>query len=136
MNKKENIKNYYIEKYKKNLLIKKYEEKTKNDVMDKIINNLRLRAYPYAKNIKLTTLQLIGCSKENLKNHLKNKFIDDMSFDNYGKWEIDHIKPLTAYDLNNNDEILKCFSYKNLQPLWKSDNCKKYNKYINVSEAN
>jgi len=130
MNKKENIKNYYNEKYKKKMLIKKYEEKIKYDVMDRIINNLRLRAYPYTKNIKITTLDLIRISKDDLKKHLENKFIKDMSFKNYGKWEIDHIKPLTSFDLNNYNEILKCFSYENLQPLWKSDNCKKYNKDI------
>ena len=54
-----------------------------------------------------------------------------MNFDNYGVWEIDHIKPVASYDLNNNNEIIQCFNYKNLQPLWKDENIKKSDKYIN-----
>ena len=36
--------------------------------------------------------------------------------------------------MNNIDDIKKCFNYINLQPLWKIDNRKKYNKI--VSKAN
>ena len=41
-------------------------------------------------------------------------FLDGMSFDNYGEWEIDHIIPITAW-----------LAIDNLQPLWKKDNAKK-----------
>jgi hypothetical protein len=129
-NKSENIKKYYIEKYKKKIVIDKYLLKSKNDVMDRIINNLRRRAYPYKKKIKITNLELLGCSKDELKNHLEIHFKENMGFENYGKWEIDHIKPLASYNLNNQNEILECFNYKNLQPLWKDENMKKSDKYI------
>ena len=36
----------------------------------------------------------------------------------------------SKFILNNIDEIKKCFNYKNIQPLWKIENLKKYNKII------
>jgi hypothetical protein len=37
-----------------------------------------------------------------------------MNFNNYGDWEIDHIKPISSYDLNNFEEVKNCYNYKNL----------------------
>jgi hypothetical protein len=53
-----------------------------------------------------------------------------MSWENYGKWHIDHITPLSSFDIQNyNDEnFKKCWSLENLQPLWAEDNLKKSNK--------
>ena len=75
-------------------------------------------------------MQLIGCSVNELKEHIQNQLKDNMTFDNYGQWEIDHIKAITLYDLNNENEMYECFNYKNLQPLWREDNIKKSNKII------
>ena len=75
-------------------------------------------------------MELIGCNEEELKLHLEKQLKDDMNFDNYGEWEIDHIKPISLFDLNNENELLECFNYKNLQPLWQIDNQIKHNKYI------
>ena len=51
-----------------------------------------------------------------------------MSFDNYGLWELDHIKPISSFNLDNIEEQKKCFNYTNIQPLWKEDNMKKSDK--------
>ena len=45
----------------------------------------------------------------------------------YG-WHIDHIKPCASFDLSDPKQQLKCFNYKNLQPLWAEENIKKSNK--------
>lgn len=47
-----------------------------------------------------------------------------MSWNNYGKngWEIDHIIPCSYFDLTKEENQRICFNYRNLQPLWASEN--------------
>ena len=62
-------------------------------------------------------------------NPVMKKFVSGMSWENYGKWHIDHIKPCASFNLLEEDEQKKCFHYTNLQPLWAKDNLKKGGKY-------
>jgi hypothetical protein len=70
----------------------------------------------------LSTINLIGCSIEHLRRHLAFQFQPGMSWSNYGKWHIDHIRPCAKFDLSKESEQKKCFHYTNLQPLWAKDN--------------
>lgn len=87
-------------------------------------NNLRIRIYSALKGKckSKSTMKLIGCSIENLQKHLELKFQDGMSWANYGKWHVDHIKPCASFDLSNQKQQEECFHYTNLQPLWARDN--------------
>ena len=78
-----------------------------------------------------TTMALVGCSREQLKRHLERQFKDGMSWDNYGKWHVDHKKPCVSFNLNIAIEQQKCFHYSNLQPLWAKDNISKGSRYDN-----
>ena len=49
-----------------------------------------------------------------------------MSLENYGEWELDHIKPIAS--ANSVDDVEKLNHYTNFRPLWKGDNRKKYSK--------
>jgi hypothetical protein len=93
----------------------------------KLIKSLRNRLYLALKNNQKQghTLELLGCSIDKLKRHLEKQFTQGMSWGNYGKWHIDHIKPCAKFDLSNPKEQQKCFHYTNLQPLWAIDNIKK-----------
>jgi hypothetical protein len=75
---------------------------------------------------------LVGYDVIELKRHLEEQFVDGMSWENYGEWHIDHIKPLSSFNITdiNSDEFKKCWSLSNLQPLWAKDNLKKYNKIL------
>lgn len=75
------------------------------------------------------TLELIGCSVNELWEHLEGQFTDGMTRQNHGEWHIDHIKPCSAFDLTDPKQQKECFNYKNLQPLWAQDNLKKSNKW-------
>ena len=74
----------------------------------------------------------LGCTIEELKAHLESKFQPGMTWDNrghgYGKWNIDHIMPLAAFDLTNRQHVVLACHYLNLQPLWHEDNMSKGDK--------
>lgn len=72
-----------------------------------------------------STLNLAGCSPQKLRYHLESQFTDGMSWDNQGKWHIDHIRPCKSFDLTDPEQQRKCFHYTNLQPLWAIDNLRK-----------
>jgi hypothetical protein len=113
-----------IYKNRRNELIK---IKRKTDIDFKLISNLRGRLYKALKrNSKLSSiLILLDCSIEQLKQHLQSKFQLGMSFNNYGKWHIDHIIPCARFNFSKLSEQKKCFNYKNLQPLWAEENLSK-----------
>ena len=70
----------------------------------------------------------LGCTLMELMDHLESKFQDGMNWENYGEWHIDHIKPLSMFDLTNEEDFKIAVHYTNLQPLWAIDNLKKSNK--------
>ena len=74
---------------------------------------------------------LVGYSLKELKQHLEVLFQDGMSWDNYGEWHLDHIKPksLFNYSCPNDLEFMECWRLENLQPLWAEENMTKGNKY-------
>lgn len=77
---------------------------------------------------------LVSYTLQELKQHLESKFQDGMSWDNYGQWHIDHITPVSRFNITsvNCDDFRKCWALENLQPLWAHDNWHKYNKLLEV----
>ncbi len=76
------------------------------------------------------TFEYLGCSIEELKTYLESKFIENMSWDNYGKvWHIDHIIPCSCWKLSDEFENKCCWNYRNLQPLDCSENQSKKDKF-------
>ena len=129
MNKKQiyQINNYYKKIHNNNYF-------NKNMIIHKLCLTLKDR-YIYEfinKNIKQINeySEIFGCSEQQFGNHIEKLFKENMTFKNHGKWEIDHIFPVSKCDLNDIESIRKCFHYTNMQPLWKEDNRKKYNKVL------
>lgn len=71
------------------------------------------------------SLELLGCSIDELKVHLEQQFEPGMTWNNYGEWQIDHIIPCAKFDFSNPIHQRICFNYRNLQPLWAEENNKK-----------
>ena len=133
-NKKQKLeyqKKYNLEhKEERKLYINKWAKQRRLDPTQRILDSLRTRLRIALKNSskKDNTLNLVGCSIVRLRAHLENKFQPGMSWSNYGKWHIDHIRPCASFNLSKATEQHKCFHYTNLQPLWAIDNLRK-NKY-------
>jgi len=90
-------------------------------------------------NLKKTkrSIEYLGCSAEYFMEYFKRKMDKfnlfseiEMTWNNI---HIDHIKPVSVFDLDNEDEFLSCCSYTNLQPLLASINLQKHDKWNDVS---
>lgn len=66
----------------------------------------------------------VGYTLAELREYLQSQFQPNMSWANYGKWHIDHIKPVSSFDFNSYEQeaFKSCWSLSNLRPLWAKDN--------------
>jgi hypothetical protein len=126
------------ENYKLAKRTKKYKTKRnasrrdryKRDIKYRIVCILRARLKAALKGKAkkgIKTLNSIGCSVEKLKQHIEKQFKPGMSWQNWGEWHIDHIRPLASFNLPK--ELKKANNYKNLRPLWAEENFKKGCRY-------
>ena len=120
----------------------KYKCDTEFNLKERLRNQLtkQKKKYPnldYAirqaasKNQNTKYLDILGYSKEDLKNHLEKQFTKDMTWKAFrnGDIHIDHIKPQSLFNLKDINDVKECWSLNNLQPLWAKDNIAKSNKY-------
>lgn len=71
--------------------------------------------------------KLVGYTRKELKIHIEKLFKNGMTWENRGKWHIDHIVPVSFFKYNSTDDVefKYCWSLNNLQPLWAEDNISK-----------
>lgn len=72
------------------------------------------------------TSELLGCSPAQLRQHIESQFIAGMSWDNRHAWHVDHIIPLSAFNLTDPEEQKRACHFTNLKPLWAKLNLKKH----------
>lgn len=105
------------------------KNRRKCDINYKITCNLRKRLGKAIRRSQKrgSAVQDLGCSIGEFKSYINSKFQDGMTWNNYGRygWHIDHVIPLSSFNLGNRDEFLKACHYTNLQPLWARDNLSK-----------
>jgi hypothetical protein len=113
----------------------RHKNKYDTDVLYKIKCNVRNRIKHFLKSanfdkIKNGTFNIVGCSPQELKEHIESQFQEGMNWDNHSLdgWNIDHIIPLSS--AKTKEDVYKLCHYTNLQPLWSTENFKKSNKII------
>lgn len=114
------------------------KSRIKTDINFKLAKTLRTRLKCAIRDdVKVgSAIDDLGCSIEELRKYLEDRFYRDnkteqmMSWKNHGLhgWHIDHIIPLSLFDLTNREQFFKACHYTNLQPLWAKDNISKSNK--------
>ena len=142
-NNKEHRKEYLKEYREKNIdkirqIKRDYERNRKaRDPLYKLINNFRTAIYQVLKENNINKnghyFEILKYTPDDLILHLETKFTDGMTWDNYGEWHVDHIKPISSYIILEigDDEFMNCWSLSNLQPLWGKENISKSNKLFN-----
>lgn len=116
---------------KKDIVNNYHKERKQRDPLYKLTITLRGRlCTAIKKNYKSgSAVRDLGCSIAELKIYLEAKFTKKMTWENHGKvWHVDHIIPLSTFDLSNREELLKAVHYTNLQPMIIRDNISKKNK--------
>ena len=104
------------------------------DPISKIRKNVRTRIFLYFRIKKITkknkTFSIVGCTPQELKEHIEKQFKEGMTWDNWGLmgWHIDHIIPLAS--AKTEEDLLNLCHYTNLQPLWAYENWEKNDKII------
>lgn len=123
--------NYAKSEHGRAVINERSKERRKTDLSYKIVHLLRNRVREVVKKgcKSSKTLDLLGCSLEELKQHFENRFQSGMSWENLGRngWHIDHIVPCAYFDLTDPIQQKICFNFRNLQPLWAKDNIVKSN---------
>jgi hypothetical protein len=133
----------YVERarvYKKNWKLRNKEKyraserirakkKRQNDPVHATVVCLRNRIKDALKLYKKSksSAEYLGCDLDFLRKHLESQFTEGMTWENRGYygWHIDHIIPISSFDLSKESDLKKAFHYSNLQPLWWRDNLKK-----------
>lgn len=114
-----------------------YNKKRRKEDKDfKILGNLRCRLYKALNGLSKsdTTKQLLGCTIKEFKKYIESQFEDGMSWDNNTNdgWHIDHVIPLSLFDLKCEYQQSVAFHWSNCQPMWGSENQSKNNKIPNL----
>ncbi len=104
-------------------------KRRREDLNYALLANIRSRISSQLNGRKKAnrTIEILGCSIKELRQHLEMQFKEGMNWQNYGMkgWTIDHIKPCASFDLSDPEQMKECWNYKNLQPLWAIENIKK-----------
>lgn len=105
-------------------IYKWYLRKYKGDTAFRLLCNLRSRLWAAmnGRSKSDATKTLIGCTIPELMQHLESQFKDGMTWDNYGKWQVDHRVACANFRLEDPEQQRQCFHFSNLQPLWAEDN--------------
>ena len=92
----------------------------------KTIYRVTLRQYVLGINNSPKMRILTGQTKAGLRKYLEHKFQRGMNWKNYGDWEIDHIVPVSQFNLTRESDARKAYHYTNLKPVWKVHNRAKH----------
>lgn len=112
-----------------------YRKKRRDDLNYRVACSLRTRLNAAVKAQlkgscikKGSAVENLGCSMSEFLEHLESLFQGGMSWENYGEWHIDHKRPLSVFNLDDEEQVKIACHYSNLQPLWAGDNLSKGNR--------
>lgn len=76
------------------------------------------------------TKEMLGYCNEQLKESIESKFLEGMSWNNYGDWHIDHIYPVSRYIKDGVEDPSIINALDNLIPMWAEHNMEKSEKTL------
>ena len=139
---KEHRKEYIKEYREKNIdKIRKTKRDYQQHLRDtnptyKLISYFRTAIYQVLKESNVEKnkhyFDVLKYTPEQLINHLEVQFTEGMTWDNYGEWHVDHIRPISSFNISEmgDSNFMECWCLDNLQPMWGEENIRKSNKLL------
>jgi hypothetical protein len=113
-------------------------KRRETDINYRIKSNMRSRV---VKAVRLglksgSAVRDLGCSIDEFKLYIAKQFAEGMSWDNWGHdtWHLDHIIPVSVFDLTKREEFLKAFHYTNYHPMWANENYSKGDDVVGIDK--
>jgi|Laugresubdmm15sn_1035100.scaffolds.fasta_scaffold00021_25 hypothetical protein len=104
----------------------------RDEPTEKFKRYIRTRIYNCLRNKNKTkhSVDYLGCSSDEYFEWIFS-YNNNCNLENHGKeWHIDHVIPISKFDLNNEEEQLIAFNWRNTMPLSCKENLSKNNKII------
>jgi hypothetical protein len=102
----------------------------RDEPLDKMKRVVRSRIISALKCKHKNTIEYLGCNIPEYSNWLLT-YNPEYTIENRGKiWHIDHVIPLSRFDLENEEQQLIAFNWRNTMPLSVKENLTKNNKII------
>ena len=104
------------------------ESKRETDINFRIISNTRSRIFKSLKGMtkQSSTKEILGIDIETYKRWIEWQMTPDTTWDNI---EIDHVRPISSFDISDDEQLKEAFNWRNTQPLLKEIHQKKGIKY-------
>lgn len=112
--------------------VERERRRRQNDPYVRMVHYQRNRMYFFATKrgaAKPKRDEIFGCDHLFFRDYIAQLFKPGMSWENYGKWHLDHIRPCDSFDLTAPAQVKECWHFSNLQPLWGWENMAKSNKW-------
>jgi len=116
------------ERFRHNRL--KCKDCERDEPISTIVRSIRSRILSCLKRKYKHTIEYLGCNCTFYLDWILN--VDTKyTFENYGKeWHIDHVIPLSKFDLTDDEQQLIAFNWRNTMPLSVKENLSKNNKIL------
>jgi len=109
----------------------KFNSRSKSDFNFKMKKSCQKHLYNNIINKSSCTMKYFSCDVKLFTNWLEYCFTDKMNMCNHGSyWHLDHVIPVSLFNLEKPAELYLCFHYLNYMPLPAKDNISKQNKII------
>jgi len=102
----------------------------RDEPIERFKRSVRCRIWYALTTKKLHTIEYLGCSSNDYLQWILN-YNEKYTLDNRGtEWHIDHVIPLSKFNLENIDEQMIAFNWRNTMPLAAKENLSKNCKII------
>lgn len=109
----------------------KFNERMKTDFNFKMRKICQTQIRNALKEKTNTTMHYLHCDIEFFREWLEYCFKDGMTDNNHGSyWHLDHVLPVSWFNLEKDTHVYLCFHYLNYMPLKAKDNLSKNNRLV------